>query len=112
MKGQGRKTPELLSEAIRLRGEGRSFNEIGDALSVSSDTVHCWLDEKYAHRRRSMVNANRRGEAHDINRIDRRPSHSDVAERLAEIPPDTRDLTSRLCGDPLPGRRAIDRRHV
>ena len=29
--------------------------------------------------------------------------------RLAEIPPDTRTVTGILCGDPLPGRRAIDR---
>jgi Helix-turn-helix domain len=29
--------------------------------------------------------------------------------RLAEIPPDTRDLTARTFGDPLPGRRAIDK---
>lgn len=37
----------------------------------------------------------------------------DVAElrRLqAQIPEDTRDLTAFLCGDPLPGRRAIDQR--
>ena len=33
----------------------------------------------------------------------------DIAARLAEIPPDTRDLTAYLFGDPLPGRRAIDR---
>lgn len=29
---------------------------------------------------------------------------------LAAIPPDTRDLTARFCGDPLPGRSALDRR--
>lgn len=28
---------------------------------------------------------------------------------LLTVPKDTRDLTARLCGDPLPGRRAIDR---
>lgn len=32
------------------------------------------------------------------------------AERLLRaIPADTRDLTGRLCGDPLPGRSALDR---
>lgn len=34
----------------------------------------------------------------------------DGYRRLAEIPPDTRDNTARLMGDPLPGRRAIDKR--
>jgi hypothetical protein len=28
---------------------------------------------------------------------------------IASIPEDTRDLTARLCGDPLPGRSALDR---
>lgn len=30
--------------------------------------------------------------------------------RLAEIPQDVRNLTQRICGDPLPGRSALDRR--
>lgn len=35
-----------------------------------------------------------------------------AAARLAEIPPDTRNLTARICGDPLPGRDALSRRHA
>ncbi len=35
---------------------------------------------------------------------------STVMARLAEIPADTRSKTARLCGDPLPGRSALDRR--
>lgn len=31
--------------------------------------------------------------------------------RERQIPRDTRDLTAQLCGDPLPGRSALDRRH-
>lgn len=33
----------------------------------------------------------------------------DVAKRLAEIPQDTRNVTQRFFGDPLPGRSALDR---
>jgi hypothetical protein len=29
---------------------------------------------------------------------------------MAEIPTDTRTVTGILCGDPLPGRRALDQR--
>lgn len=29
---------------------------------------------------------------------------------IVPIPEDTRDLTARFCGDPLPGRSALDRR--
>jgi hypothetical protein len=38
------------------------------------------------------------------------PNPMDVAARLAEIPPDTRSLTQRLCGDPLPQRSALYRK--
>lgn len=31
--------------------------------------------------------------------------------QMAEIPDDTRDLTARTFGDPLPGRSALDRKH-
>lgn len=41
-----------------------------------------------------------------------RVSQETLEARLAEIPEDTRDLTARLMGDPLPGRRAIDRREA
>lgn len=36
-------------------------------------------------------------------------SQEDFYARLAEIPPDTRSLTQRLCGDPLPGRDALSK---
>ena len=36
-------------------------------------------------------------------------SAEEVAARLAEIPPDTRSLTQRVMGDPLPGRDALSR---
>lgn len=39
-----------------------------------------------------------------------RPRRTDVAARRAEIQPDTRSLTGRLLGDPMPGRSALDRR--
>ena len=32
--------------------------------------------------------------------------------RLREVPDDTRDLTARVCGDPLPGRSALARSEV
>lgn len=41
-----------------------------------------------------------------------KPSCDDIAARLAEIPADTRGLTGRVCGDPLPGRSAYDRRRA
>lgn len=36
----------------------------------------------------------------------------EVIERRRAIPPDTRSITAIICGDPIPGRRAIDKRQV
>jgi hypothetical protein len=33
---------------------------------------------------------------------------ADWRRQMAAIPDDTRDLTARICGDPLPGRSALD----
>lgn len=38
-----------------------------------------------------------------------RVQREDIEARMAEIPYDTRDLTARIFGDPLPGRSALDR---
>ncbi len=38
------------------------------------------------------------------------PRSKDIEARLAEIPLDTRDLTARLFGDPLPERSALKSR--
>lgn len=38
-----------------------------------------------------------------------RPKPEDIEARWAEIPADTRNLTARIFGDPLPGRSALDR---
>lgn len=32
-----------------------------------------------------------------------KPTEAEYRHALSLIPPDTRDLTARLCGDPLPG---------
>jgi hypothetical protein len=40
------------------------------------------------------------------------PLERDARRLMAMIPPDTRDLTARFFGDPLPGRRALDRRQA
>jgi len=44
-----------------------------------------------------------------IKYITARVDADTISARLAEIPPDTRTLTARLCGDPLPGRDALSK---
>lgn len=56
--------------------------------------------------------ANRKGVngigKHEVRTVGR-PSKEAVAALLKLIPPDTRSLTGCICGDPLPGRSALDR---
>jgi hypothetical protein len=107
-----KRTPEALAEAARLYGEGLGYEAIGRRLGgVSGTTVHMWLDPDFAAHRRRLINTHRAGKfsGHEAHRVDIRPSAEDVEKGLRAIPKDTRDLTALLCGDPLPGRRAIDR---
>lgn len=41
-----------------------------------------------------------------------RASVAECDAKLREIPDDTRSLTARICGDPLPGRSALDQERL
>lgn len=103
---------ELRAKVFALQQAGISAADIAKQLSITSHTVRAWTNDEYAQRRRDQINARRRGERAppkirvlELGRV----SNAEAAARLREIPPDTRDNTARLLGDPLPGRRAIDR---
>lgn len=111
-------TAEQIAEAGKLHSNGWSYTRIGEKLGVHRQTVKRALDPEYAaYRSRQVLEAWRKREGyHEIRqRVHKREAaasinlHLDVAARLAEIPPDTRDLTGRLFGDPLPGRSALAR---
>ena len=65
-------------------------------------------------RRRDRARRDARGEDRRTYRVGHKVESAialpDVLARLAEIPADTRSLTARLFGDPLPGRAALDHR--
>lgn len=91
-----------------------SWNEIGKCFGVNGETVRRAVDPVFRERRREQV-AKRRSYASlgitpvtDAMCIDRRTVRQDAQARMAEIPDDTRGLTARICGDPLPGRSALD----
>jgi hypothetical protein len=103
--GYRKRTEANLRRAEELLQQNKSWAEIGDALGLDKKTVRCWFDEGFRQRRihprcvlsRRQVNVVKQ-------RLDR-----DAAERLKEIPPDTRTEIERLLGDPPPGRSALDR---
>lgn len=97
--------------AREMHRSGLGWNELGRLFEVDPDTVRRALDLEWANRRREQINAVRRGRRiEDARQVisSGRPTHEEYRAAVRRIPPDTRDLTGRLCGDPLPGRRAID----
>lgn len=100
--GEGRsmsaKFPEAVRvEARRLRSKGMSWPQIASEIGVATTTA------------RRMVGTGGRIAFPDRRytaRIDDRPL---AAVLMRRIPEDTRSLTARIAGDPLPGRSAADR---
>lgn len=92
---------------------------IAKQFGVSRFFLQSNLDPTFdTNRRRAQINARRRERAREqglvgsgfVHTVDPgRATAADAAERLKEIPADTRTLTGSLLGDPLPGRSALDR---
>lgn len=104
------------TEARALLAQGVSYSRLASLYGSTTTTVRCWLDPIYAAERRQRTNAARHLRRMDSGRIvplvrlvEPRAPSADAAARLAEIPRDTRSLTGRIFGDPLPGRSAFDR---
>lgn len=112
----------LLDEAIELRRRGASWFDLRRALGLRSENgVRYRLDPEFAARMRfhNSVGGKRRrderrarrsivvGSAGAAEHV--RPPPEVLAERDATLSL-PRTLTSLLCGDPPPGRSALDRR--
>jgi orotate phosphoribosyltransferase-like protein len=93
MAQKSKKTDELVAQAVAARNDGKTFEEIAGPMGVSAETVRTWLGLRI---RRDGRNG----------QVPFRPS--DV---LPNVPEDTRSIGARLCGDPLPGRSALDKRN-
>jgi hypothetical protein len=95
--GTNVRIPQALHvEAQRLRAAGKNYREISESLNVSCTSV------------RRMV-----GALEVIRVVNRQPAENTsdkatVRKLLKQVPPDTRGLTARIAGDPLPGRSALD----
>lgn len=92
-----------IERAKRLRASGMGYDEITATLGTTLHQVRKIFDQAYAIRnvKWKYVDADFMGAA----------ARADAERLLAEVPPDTRGLTERLMGDPIPGRRAIDLKH-
>ena len=109
-------TPEQRAEVMRLyRDEKVSVPKLAARFRVSDPTIRRVVDPKYRDYDRTVQNRKRARlikESPHAGRLSAgRPTAEDVERLRADIPADTRDLTARILGDPLPGRSALDRRN-
>lgn len=113
-------TEEQKRIATLLRREGMSWNAVAKSVGAATETVRRWLDPEFRRQRiafdreryRERQAKQQRERRSDFwHRSEPKPlTEPECAARLREIPRDTRDVTARLCGDPLPGRSALDQR--
>ncbi len=113
-RGASHLSTEQVEEARELSALGWSYARIGERLGCAYGTVRLALDADYAVMRRIGSRETRQRRYKPEKRLAGRENASgasvkeDTAARLAEVPKDTRTLTQRLCGDPIPNdpRRA------
>ena len=118
-------TDDMWATAQRMRGEGKTFPEIGDTFGFSSTRVKdkFWYmnqTDEYKQRRYDLNNERRRAIRSDNPKLPfvRRPNPvptqppdiNTLIERNARLATPPRDLTAALCGDPRPGWSALERR--
>lgn len=110
MARQSRFTPEIREEIKRRRAAGEGYKQLARAFDAAPPTIYYLLHPEKDEKRKRSRNS---GEAARIYRttsgVGR--TQSTRAEResiLPPIPPDTRSLSARMFGDPLPGRSALD----
>ncbi|TPK14142.1 hypothetical protein [Mesorhizobium sp. B2-5-11] len=110
MKPRHSLTPEQKKEAGTLFKAGWTYLRIGEKLRCHYQTVKRALDPEYASCRSEQARHCRRKRAKGAKPVNPKREHAlsidvkaDAAARLSEIPPDTRSLTGRMFGDPIPG---------
>jgi Helix-turn-helix domain len=101
-------------EARFLYKHGMSVKAIAQHFGANAGTVRLEVDPDFRARKNEAMRHARRREGpirvgHVADSGLGGVKREEFMARLAEIPPDTRDLTARTFGDPLPGRRAIDK---
>jgi hypothetical protein len=93
--------PMDMAKARRMRHDGATWDEIGEAFGISGETAHRRLDLVYAQRVREQIASIKHG-----NRVDKacEPVVAPVTG------PDNRSWQQRMFGDPPHWRSALARR--
>lgn len=100
------KIANLAATVEKLRAAGLNWHAIAKELGVSTQTARCSVDLPYREIIYERNNARRRGKT-------KRPVEEWKPKTVFVVPPtvlDSRSAFSRMMGDPLPGRSALDQR--
>jgi len=100
--------PAWVAEARGLIEAGLGWVAISKQLGVSESRLKWYLVE--APRRRGEPPCIVKGKTACFRRSVRHPRASERMQEPLRFEHDPRDLTGRICGDPMPGRSALDRR--
>lgn len=102
-------TEDDLYRATRLRAMGRSWADLAERFGCDTETIRRQIDPEYRR-----VRSSRYRPEHSPFHIQTRHgvSPEEAARRIAEVPADTRPMSARLLGDPLPGRSALDKQKI
>ncbi len=111
---------DLINQARDLIAAGHTWHQAADALGLSYDTMRRRLDPvydkacaerlRYKNRKRDAAEYAARKEQPVPPKLPDPISEPERHARIAKIPPDTRTLTQRMFGDPLPARSALAQR--
>lgn len=99
------------------RKAGLSWDRIAEALGIGHFTILMYKDPASYAKEKERRRLQRERERRELGVEPNRPRHyRKLHEAVTKIevlgerePPDTRDLTGRILGDPLPGRSYLDR---
>lgn len=85
-----------------MHGQGLQAREIAQAIGRHHESVRRVVDPAYVEMRTLQIARAKLGSVGEPK--------VDLHALWETIPADTRSLTGRICGDPLPGRSALHRR--
>lgn len=103
------KISTMKQEAAEARKRGERCSVIAKRLGVSEQTVSVWTRGLGLGRAKSgsyNVGASKYIGSHTPKPL----TEDEYWKRIRVIPPDTRDLTGKLLGDPVPARSALAQR--
>ena len=104
-----------LEAAKVMRDNGSSFTGIAKCFGTTFHFVKCSLDPEYLVNRAKGTAIARRKKSGVVrsssnNVVTNKHTRADAEKLIIQIPKDTRTFTQAFCGDPLPGRSALDKR--